>query len=71
MEKLFLRKNISDREKEIILLILNGKKSKEIGDELFIAYSTVKNHISCIYKKLEVENRAQIINIFKKLNFFN
>ncbi len=68
MERLFLKKGISVREREIIILILNGKTSREIEDKLFISYGTVKNHIYSIYKKLNIKNRAELLNLFKEIN---
>jgi len=52
--------NISQREAEIIGLILRGFSNKEIGDNLFISLETVKKHVSNIYKKLDVRNRLQL-----------
>jgi DNA-binding CsgD family transcriptional regulator len=52
--------NISQREAEIIGLILRGFSNKEIGDNLFISLETVKKHVSNIYKKLGVRNRLQL-----------
>lgn len=53
---------ISNREREIIELILEGKSNKEIEDVLFISYNTVKNHIYNLYQKLGVKSRGQLIN---------
>jgi DNA-binding CsgD family transcriptional regulator len=53
---------ISNREREIIELILRGKSNKEIEDVLFISYNTVKNHIYNLYQKLGVKSRGQLIN---------
>lgn len=52
--------NISQREAEIIGLILRGFSNKEIGNNLFISLETVKKHVSNIYKKLGVKNRLQL-----------
>jgi DNA-binding CsgD family transcriptional regulator len=52
--------NISQREAEIISLILRGLSNKDIGDNLFISLETVKKHVSNIYKKLGVKNRLQL-----------
>ena len=52
--------NISQREAEIISLILRGFSNKEIGDNLFISLETVKKHVSNIYKKLGIKNRLQL-----------
>ena len=59
---------LSAREQEIILFVLAGKSNKEIENKLFIAESTVKNHIYSIYRKLDVKNRAQLVAFFKNLN---
>jgi len=67
MEKLFRRKGISKREREITFLIIRGMTSREIEDKLFISYGTIKNHIYSIYKKLNVKNRAEIVNLFKEI----
>ena len=51
---------ISQREAEIIGLILRGLSNKEIGDKLFISLETVKKHFPNIYKKTGVKNRLQL-----------
>jgi ligand-binding sensor domain-containing protein/DNA-binding CsgD family transcriptional regulator len=61
------RFGLSAREQEIILFVLAGNSNKEIEDKLFIAESTVKNHIYSIYRKLDVKNRAQLVAFFKNL----
>jgi len=65
-EQIFAKFSFSNREKEIIKLLLQGKDKKEIEEELFISAHTVKNYIYNIYQKLEVKNRLQIINLIKK-----
>jgi DNA-binding CsgD family transcriptional regulator len=67
MEQFLDKHDISQREKEIILLLLKGKSNKEIEGALFIAMGTVKNHIYNIYQKIGVKNRAQLITLFKNL----
>lgn len=54
--------SISNREREIMDLILKGKSNKEIEDMLFISYNTVKNHIYNLYQKLGVKSRGQMIH---------
>lgn len=58
---LLLKHDISNREKEIIDLILEGKSNKDIEDELYISYHTVKNHLYNIYKKFKVKTRGELI----------
>lgn len=50
---------ITPREREILALIARGRANKEIGSALDIAEDTVKRHISNIFLKLEVSDRAQ------------
>lgn len=50
---------LSDREREILRLIANGKGNAEIAAELFISVPTVKNHVSNVLAKLDVQNRVQ------------
>lgn len=65
MDQFLKRFNISTREKEVILLILKGMSNKEIESHLYIALCTVRNHIYNIYKKLGIQNRSQLIRLFK------
>jgi DNA-binding NarL/FixJ family response regulator len=50
---------LSDRELEVLKLIAIGKDNAEIARDLFISPKTVKNHISNILMKLQIENRIQ------------
>ena len=54
-----IRAELSDREVEVLKLIANGKDNAEIAGELHISPKTVKNHISNILMKLQIENRIQ------------
>ena len=54
-----IRAELSDRELEVLRLIANGKDNAEIARELFISPKTVKNHISNILMKLQIDNRIQ------------
>ena len=54
-----LHDDLTNREKEVLLLIAEGKSNQEIADELFITLKTVKTHVSNILSKLEVEDRTQ------------
>lgn len=64
-EDKFIEYGITDREKEIVYLILEGKSNKEIAESLFISINTVKIHIYNIYRKLNINKRGDIYNIFK------
>ena len=50
---------LTDREREVLHLLAQGKRNKEIADALFIAEKTVKNHVSNILWKLECNDRTQ------------
>ena len=56
-------KRITSREREVIALIVEGKKNKEIADVLFVDVSTIKSHINSIYRKTGVSNRQSLIAI--------
>lgn len=57
---------ISDREAEIVSLLVEGLSNQEIAKKLFISPNTVKTHIKNIYAKLEVNNRLQLFNSLKQ-----
>lgn len=51
----------SEREKEVVALLLQGKSNKQIALELHIAQSTVEYHLKNIYQKLEVSSRTEAV----------
>lgn len=53
------RPELTDREREVLALIAAGKDNGEIAEELFVSPQTVKNHVSNVLEKLQVENRIQ------------
>ena len=54
-----IRSELSEREIEVLKLIANGKDNAVIAAELHISPKTVKNHISNILMKLQIDNRIQ------------
>jgi DNA-binding NarL/FixJ family response regulator len=54
--------NLSKRENELLDMLAQGKRIKEIADDLFIAVSTVRKHIRNIYEKLQVQSRTEALN---------
>lgn len=50
---------LTKRELEVLIEVANGKLNKEIANELKISERTVKNHISNIFKKIDVSDRTQ------------
>ncbi len=53
------RDKLTRREIEVIALIADGLNNKEIADQLFISEKTVKNHVSNLFKKINVSDRTQ------------
>jgi two-component system, NarL family, response regulator LiaR len=51
--------SLTEREIEVLRLLASGMDNADIGKTLFISPSTVKNHISSILLKLQIENRIQ------------
>ncbi|QYR22100.1 response regulator transcription factor [Paenibacillus sp. sptzw28] len=57
---------LTRREAEVLRLMAEGKSNKMIGEYLFISEKTVKNHVSSILQKMEVDDRTQaVINSIK------
>jgi DNA-binding NarL/FixJ family response regulator len=50
---------LTEREREILKWITDGKSNKEISDSLFVSVETVKSHVKNLYKKLNVKNRVE------------
>jgi DNA-binding NarL/FixJ family response regulator len=54
------RAQLSQREREIIILIAQGYKNKEIAEKMFITEQTVKNHLHNVFDKLGVSDRLEL-----------
>ncbi len=52
-------KELTKREMEVLILVSEGMFNKEIADKLHISERTVKNHISSIFRKIDVADRTQ------------
>ena len=50
---------LTDREREVLALIAQGRGNQAIADALFLSLKTVRNHVSNIFAKLQVADRAQ------------
>lgn len=61
---------LTDREKEVLELVADGKNTKEIAEELKLKAGTVRNYISVILDKLEVKNRIEAITRSKEKGWF-
>ena len=66
---IIIKKSIlTKREKEIFLLLIDNKTTKEISEKLAISEKTVRNHISNVMQKLGVKGRAAAVVELLKLN---
>jgi len=53
---------LSKRETEICLMVAQGKHNREIAEKLYIAESTVKDHVTSIFEKLQIDSRGGIVS---------
>lgn len=60
--------SLTDREKQIALLVIEGLSNKEIAVNLTIGLATVKGHVSNVYNKLGIKRRAQLANLINTFN---
>lgn len=57
---------LTEREKDVLLCLIEGLEYKEISQKLNISPNTTRNHVTRIYKKLHVSSQAQAIKLFHK-----
>ena len=65
LEKVKKEYDLTDREKELVELIYEGRSNAEIAEILFISESTVKTHIYNIFKKMKIKNRMSVMRIVR------
>jgi DNA-binding NarL/FixJ family response regulator len=53
--------NLSEREKQVLQLLVNGYSYKMIASDMFIAIDTVRSHIKKIYEKLHVNSKSEAV----------
>jgi DNA-binding NarL/FixJ family response regulator len=61
--KLKLAVDLTDRQKEILQGLADGKSYKMIADDCTITLETVRDHIKKIYKKLEINSRGELVSM--------
>lgn len=61
---------LSERENQIVALILEGKLNKQIAHELSISISTVEAHRANIMQKMQAKNLAHLIKLFLQVQFY-
>jgi DNA-binding NarL/FixJ family response regulator len=54
--------SLSEREKEILSLLVDGLSKKQIAEKIFLSHHTVDSHLRNIYAKLEVHSRSSAIS---------
>ena len=54
-------KGLSNQDKKIVVFVCKGDKNSEIAEELCLSETTIKAHISRIFRILKVKNRAQLV----------
>ncbi|MCG9911790.1 MAG: response regulator transcription factor [Flavobacteriales bacterium] len=62
--------NLSEREKEILKLMVEGHDYKAVAEKLFISPHTVRKHIANIYEKLHVTSKVQAVRLAIKKKWF-
>jgi len=60
-------KTLTNRQREVLLLVAKGRKNFEIAKELIITEHTVKAHLGILYERLHANSRVQVtVNAMKK-----
>lgn len=62
---------LSERECDVLKLVVEGKDYKAIAEKLFLSTHTIRKHIANIYEKLHVSSKAQVINLALQSKWFN
>ena len=53
--------SLTDRERDIVLLVFEGYTNREMGERLGVSWLTVRNHISRLLVKFEAKNRTDLL----------
>lgn len=56
-----IKKGLSNRETEVVSLVVRGLSNKDVAGQLFVTEKTVKFHLTNIYRKMSVKSRAQLL----------
>lgn len=60
------RYKLTNRESDMLELLLKGESIQSMAQELYISESTVQKHIYSLYKKLQISNRMQLLNLARR-----
>jgi DNA-binding CsgD family transcriptional regulator len=58
---------LSDREREVAVLVLGGLTYKQVGDRLFISAKTVEHHVARMRQKLGATSRAELLDQLRRI----
>jgi DNA-binding NarL/FixJ family response regulator len=61
---------LSERECDVLKLVVEGKDYRAIAEKLFLSTHTIRKHIANIYEKLHVSSKAQVINLALQSKWF-
>jgi ATP/maltotriose-dependent transcriptional regulator MalT len=62
---------LTEREKEVLFLLVTGLPNKALAERLFVSSSTIKTHTLNIYQKMDVANRTSAILKAMELGWFS
>lgn len=58
---------LSNREIDVLILALNGRNAPSIAEKLFVSENTVRTHLKRIYKKLDIHNRQELLQLIENV----
>ena len=61
LSKAQIANELTDREDQVVELICQGLKNKEIAEKLFITETTVRHHLTSVFNKLEITSRLELV----------
>jgi len=70
-EKSHVSSKLSERECDVLKLVVEGKDYRFIAEKLFLSTHTIRKHIANIYEKLHINSKAQAINLALQNKWFN
>lgn len=59
--------NLTDREREVAALMVQGLKNRQIAEVLFMTEGTVKNYVSVIYSKVGIHDRSKVVDVLREM----
>jgi DNA-binding NarL/FixJ family response regulator len=65
------RLGLSQRESDVLALLVDGLANREIAERLFVGQETVKTHLHSLYRKLDVRDRAGAVGLALRDGIFN